>query len=208
MIFHARQGAGQAVEVDTMRVELRTIPDVKLLTPRVFSDARGYFLETWSSRGLRAAGIEAGFVQDNQSLSRQPGVVRGLHFQLPPHAQGKLVRVLAGSILDVAVDIRAGSPTYGRHVAEKLTATGFEQLWIPPGFAHGFQTLEPDTVVAYKVTADYAPSADRGLAFDDPALGIDWPIPAQMAILSDKDRKHPRLCDIARAFVYRELETA
>jgi dTDP-4-dehydrorhamnose 3,5-epimerase len=185
-----------------MQVELGAMPEVTILRPRIFSDPRGYFLETWSARSLKAAGIDAVFVQDNQSLSRHAGVVRGLHFQLPPHAQGKLVRVIAGSIFDVAVDIRAGSPTYGRHVAVKLTATGFEQLWIPPGFAHGFQTLEPETIVAYKVTADYAPAADRGLAFDDTDLAIAWPIPAHMAILSDKDRKHPRLRDLATAFVY------
>ena len=191
-----------------MQVELRAMPEVKLLTPCVFSDPRGYFLETWSKRSLEAVGIDAAFVQDNQSLSRQPGVVRGLHFQLPPHAQGKLVRVIAGSILDVAVDIRAGSPTYGRHVEVKLTATGFEQLWIPAGFAHGFQTLEPDTIVVYKVTADYAPAADRGLAFDDPALGIAWPVPAHMAILAEKDRRHPTLRELETAFVHRALEPA
>lgn len=191
-----------------MQVELQAMPDVKLLMPRVFSDSRGYFLETWSSRALKSAGVQASFVQDNQSLSRQPGVVRGMHYQLPPHAQGKLVRVIAGSIYDVAVDIRTGSPTYGRHVAARLTAAGFEQLWVPAGFAHGFQTLEPDTIVAYKVTADYAPAADRGIAFDDPALAIDWPIPTQRAILSDKDRKHPRLADMPPAFAYKALETA
>lgn len=191
-----------------MQIELHAMPDVKLLTPRVFSDSRGYFLETWSSRALRARGIETGFVQDNQSLSKQAGVIRGLHFQLAPFAQGKLVRVIAGAIYDVAVDIRTGSPTYGKHVAARLTATGFEQLWIPPGFAHGFQTLEPDTIVAYKVTSDYAPSADRGIIFDDPDLAIDWPVSPDPALLSDKDRKHPRLRDMAPAFAYRELETA
>ncbi|KAB2847452.1 MAG: dTDP-4-dehydrorhamnose 3,5-epimerase [Hyphomicrobiaceae bacterium] len=189
-----------------MRVEAMAIPEIKLLLPRVFSDPRGYFLETWSGRALLSAGIDADFVQDNQSLSREPGVVRGLHFQLPPHAQGKLVRVLSGAILDVAVDIRAGSPTFGRHVARELTASGFEQLWIPAGFAHGFQTLEPETIVAYKVTADYAPAADRGLAFDDPDLGIAWPISAGKAILSEKDRKHPRLRDLPKCFTYAPRE--
>ena len=183
-----------------MRVEPQAIVDVKLLTPRVFSDARGYFLETWSRQTLAIAGIGAEFVQDNQSLSRDQGVVRGLHFQLPPHAQGKLVRVLRGAILDVAVDIRTGSPTYGRHVSAVLSAQNMAQLWVPAGFAHGFATLEPDTEVAYKVTAGYAPECDRGLAWDDPALAIAWPVGPLTAILSDKDRRHPRLAELPASF--------
>ncbi|WP_422732923.1 dTDP-4-dehydrorhamnose 3,5-epimerase [Microbaculum marinum] len=149
-----------------------------------------------------AAGVGEPFVQDNHSLSGQAGVIRGLHFQAPPHAQGKLVRVSRGAILDVAVDIRTGSPTYGRHVARELSAENWLQLWVPPGFAHGFCTLVPDTEVQYKVTAYYAPDHDHGLAFDDPALGIDWPVDAADAILSDKDRRHPALSDLPAHFSY------
>lgn len=179
-----------------MHVEQLAIPDVKLITPRIFRDERGFFSETFSARDLAAAGIAASFVQDNHSLSRAKGVVRGLHFQIAPRAQGKLVRVTRGAVLDVAVDIRSGSPTYGRHVATVLSAENWRQLWLPCGFAHGFCTLEPDTEVQYKVTEYYAPECDRGILWNDPALGINWPIAVDSAILSDKDRKHPRLADL------------
>ena len=178
-----------------MDVVATAIADVKLVRPRVFADERGWFAETWSARAFAAAGIAEGFVQDNQSLSRPRGTVRGLHFQTPPMAQGKLVRVLRGAILDVAVDLRRSSPTRGRHVAVELTADG-AQLWVPVGFAHGFCTLVDDTEVFYKVTAPYSPAHDRGLAWDDPALGIPWPVSAAEALLSDKDRRHPRLADL------------
>ena len=178
------------------------IPDVLLITPARFGDARGFFSETYNAAALRAVGIDATFVQDNQSLSRQRGVVRGLHFQTPPHAQGKLVRVLAGRILDVAVDIRVGSPTYGRHVSAELSAENGAQLWVPAGFAHGFCTLAPDSEVFYKVTDYYAPDCDAGICWDDPELNIAWPVGATEAVLSAKDVKLPRLADIGACFTY------
>ena len=178
------------------------IPEVVLITPPIFRDPRGFFSETYNSTMLAAAGIGQAFVQDNHALSRSKGVLRGLHFQIDPHAQGKLVRVVRGAILDVAVDIRRGSPTYGRHVSATLSAENWAQLWVPAGFAHAYCTLEPDTEVIYKVTDFYAPECDRGLAFDDPDLGIAWPIAAAEAILSDKDRRHPRLRDLPAYFTY------
>ena len=181
------------------------IPEVLLLTPKRFGDARGFFSETWNARTFAdATGVEADFVQDNHSLSGEAGVIRGLHFQSPPHEQGKLVRVTRGAILDVAVDIRTGSPTFGKHVARTLSAENWQQLWVPPGFAHGFCTLQADTEVQYKVTGLYAPDHDHGLAFDDPALGIDWPVAADKAVLSDKDRRHPALADLPAYFTYKE----
>ena len=185
-----------------MQMQALAIPEVKLLTPRKFGDDRGFFSETWSRKTMAAQGIDADFVQDNHSLSRAKGVLRGLHFQTAPFAQDKLVRVLRGSIFDVAVDIRRGSPTFGRHVSAVLSAVNWGQLWVPKGFAHGFVTLEPDTEVAYKVTADYAPECDRGLAWDDPALGILWPVPVADDLLAAKDRKHPRLKDLPEHFTY------
>jgi len=178
------------------------IPDIKLVVPTRHRDGRGFFSETYHMRALADAGITAEFVQDNHSLSVAKGVVRGLHFQTAPHAQDKLVHVTRGAILDVAVDIRRGSPTYGRHVAVVLSAENWQQLWVPVGFAHGFCTLEPNTEVLYKVTDYYAPECDRGLAWDDPALGIDWPVAAEAAILSDKDRRHPRLAELPAYFTY------
>lgn len=188
-----------------LTVERTAIPEVLVIEPGRFGDHRGFFSETWSRRGFaEATGIGLEFVQDNHSLSAQRGVIRGLHFQRPPHAQGKLVRVTRGAVLDVAVDIRRGSPTFGRHVAVELSARNWRQLWIPPGFAHGFCTLEPDTEVQYKVTDYYAPDHDLGLAFDDPALGIAWPVPSAEAVLSDKDRRHPVLSDLPDYFGYHE----
>ena len=184
-----------------MQVQSLAIPAVKLITPKIHRDARGFFSETYNAPALaQAAGIELAFVQDNHSLSVDKGVVRGLHFQIAPQAQDKLVRVSRGSILDVAVDVRRGSPTYGKHVSAILSAANWAQLWVPKGFAHGYCTLEPDTEVLYKVTAGYAPDCDRGLAWDDPALGIDWPVAASAAILSPKDTKHPRLSDLPAYF--------
>lgn len=181
-----------------MKVEPLAIPDLLLVEPARFGDARGFFSEVWSHRALAAAGLDVAFVQDNHSLSREVGVVRGLHFQRPPAAQGKLVRVVRGAILDVAVDIRAGSPTYGRHVACVLSAANWKQLWVPRGFAHGFATLEPDTEVLYKVDAYYDHAADAGIRWDDPALGIDWRV--EGPVLSDKDRAAPRLAEIPPPF--------
>lgn len=162
-------------------------------------DDRGVFVETFrrSEFDLVQAGLE--LVQDNLSLSNSVGTVRGLHFQLEPHAQAKLVSVPQGAVLDVAVDIRPGSPTFGRHVALELSAENATQLFVPAGFAHGFCTLRPNTIVAYKVSAYYDGPSDRGLAWDDPALGIDWPVTPEAAQLSPKDRTHPRLAELARS---------
>jgi dTDP-4-dehydrorhamnose 3,5-epimerase len=170
--------------------------DAQLIELQVFADDRGSFSETYNSAKFAALGITHEFVQDNESLSTGAGTVRGLHLQLPPYAQGKLVRAMQGSILDVAVDLRPNSPTYLQHAT--VTLRGEDQLvfWIPPGFAHGFCTLEPGTVVAYKTTALYAPDADRSIRFDDPRLGIDWPVDATAAILSDKDAAAPPLGEI------------
>jgi dTDP-4-dehydrorhamnose 3,5-epimerase len=183
-----------------MLVEPLAIPDVKRIVPKVIADSRGTFAEIYSRRALAAAGLDLDFVQDNQSMSKAKGVVRGLHFQMPPHAQGKLVRVIRGAVFDVAVDLRQGSPTYGRHVSEMLSAENGAQLWVPPGFAHGLCTLEPDTQVIYKLTAHYEPGCDRGLAWDDPALAIAWPVAAGEAILSDRDRNHPTLAELGVVF--------
>jgi dTDP-4-dehydrorhamnose 3,5-epimerase len=171
-----------------MKVETTDLAGVLILTPRVFADDRGFFLETYSHKAMTAAGIPDVFVQDNHALSKDRGVVRGLHLQCPPVPQGKLVRCLRGAILDVAVDVRHGSPTFGRHVAIELTAANHRQLWVPPGFLHGYATLEPDTEVAYKVTGYYAPECDRAVAWNDPALAIAWPVTAAEAILSPKDK--------------------
>ena len=185
-----------------MRIESTAIADAKLVIPRRFADTRGFFVETWNSAALAAAGIAIDFCQDNLSLSRPVGTVRGLHFQRPPLAQAKLVSVLAGRILDVAVDLRRGSPTYGKHVTTELTAEGGEQFVIPIGFAHGFCTLEPDTLVAYKVSAPYSALHDSGLLWNDPALGIDWPVGSEQAILSDKDRKLPGFLEFQSPYEY------
>lgn len=183
-----------------MKVERCAIPDVLLIEPVRHGDARGFFSEVWSRRSLAAHGLDVEFVQDNHAHSAQKGVLRGLHFQRPPSAQGKLVRVARGAILDVAVDIRAGSPTYGQHVAVELSAENWRQLWVPRGFAHGYLTLEPDTEVLYKTDAYYDRAADAGIAWNDPAFGIAWPVETGSVILSDKDRSAPRLADIASPF--------
>jgi dTDP-4-dehydrorhamnose 3,5-epimerase len=151
---------------------------------------------------MAAAGIAAEFVQDNHSLSLEAGTLRGLHFQAPPHVQDKLVRVVHGSVFDVAVDIRFGSPTFGQHVSALLSAENRTQMWIPAGFAHGFCTLEPNTEVIYKVTDYYSPACDRGIQWDDTALGIKWPVDAGKVRLSDKDRRQPALSEMTPAFVF------
>ena len=183
-----------------MKVERLAIPDVILLTPQRFGDSRGFFSETFRVDRVAEAGIDLAFVQDNHSLSRDPGVVRGLHCQLDPHAQGKLVRCVRGAIWDVAVDARQGSPTYGRHVAAELSAENWAQLWVPPGFLHGFCTLQPDTEVIYKVTALYDRASERGVLWDDPDLAIAWPVAPADAVLSDKDRVLPRWADAPALF--------
>ncbi len=169
------------------------LPGMKLVTGRRFEDERGYFVETWSLQAFDALGVSREFVQDNQSLSRRKGTLRGLHFQAAPFAQAKLVRVLAGSILDVAVDLRADSPKKGRWFAVELTASSDAQLYIPRGFAHGFVTLEDDTVVTYKADAPYSPAHDRGIRWDDPDLAIEWPEFADGYVISPKDRSLPTL---------------
>ena len=182
------------------KVERLEIDGLKVLVPDRFRDARGFFSETHSDRAMQDAGIDATFVQENHSLSVDKGVVRGLHFQSGDFAQGKLVRVVRGSILDIAVDIRKGSPTFGRHVRRVLSADNWEQLWIPVGFAHGFCTLEANAEVLYKVTAPYAPSLSHSLLWNDPALGIDWPVTPAEAILSPKDAEAPTLAELPSYF--------
>ncbi|RSB42226.1 dTDP-4-dehydrorhamnose 3,5-epimerase [Brevundimonas sp. 357] len=172
-----------------------------LRAPR-FGDARGWFMETYSEARARAAGFDVHFVQDNQSFSANTGTIRGLHFQRPPHAQAKLVRCVRGSIMDYAVDLRRGSPTYGKWVGAKLTAEGGEQLFVPVGFGHAFITLEPDVEVAYKVTDVYAPDCDGGIVWNDQTINIDWPLPASGAILSDKDKILPTLAEFDSPFEY------
>ena len=176
------------------------IPAVKRVVPKRFGDTRGWFCETYRADTLERAGITRAFMQDNQSFSAPRGTVRGLHFQVAPCPQAKLVRVLQGAILDVAVDLRGGSPTYGRHVAVTLDADAGEQIYIPHGFAHGFCTLTPDVMVVYKVDSYYSPAHDRALAWNDPALGIDWPVAEAEALLSDKDRRAPRLSELGAVF--------
>ncbi|WP_210528797.1 dTDP-4-dehydrorhamnose 3,5-epimerase [Rubellimicrobium arenae] len=185
-----------------MQIDDTALPGVKVLTPRRFEDARGWFSETWNRETLRGRGIDLDFVQDNHSLSRPAGTVRGLHFQRPPRAQDKLVRVVAGAILDVAVDARKGSPTYGRWVAEELSAENGRQLLVPIGFLHGFVTLRPDTQVVYKCSDVYAPDCDGAIAWDDPTLAIDWSIDPATAVLSDKDRVAPRFADWDSPFTW------
>lgn len=184
----------------TVDVVATAIAEVKIITPKKFGDDRGFFSEVYNADAFARAGIDLAFVQDNHSWSAKRGTVRGLHFQSPPFAQDKLVRVIRGAVLDVAVDIRKSSPTYGQHVAVELSAANWRQLLVPIGFAHGFCTLEDDTEVIYKVTNRYSKDHDLGLAFDDPDLAIAWPVSADAAITSDKDRKHPRLADFTTPF--------
>jgi dTDP-4-dehydrorhamnose 3,5-epimerase len=185
-----------------MELTTTQIPGVLSLKPRYFHDARGYFVETYNVRAAREAGLDAEFVQDNQTLSRKRGTVRALHFQVPPRVQAKLVRVLRGSVYDVAIDLRLGSPSYGKWVAATLTAQGGEQLFVPRGFAHGYCTLEDGTEVAYKVDDYYAPECEQGVVWDDPTLAIGWPVAPTDAVLSDKDRRLPRFADFASPFHY------
>lgn len=165
------------------------------ISPRKFGDDRGFFSETYNAKSFAEAGIDLTFVQDNHSYSAAKGVVRGLHYQLPPFAQDKLVRVTRGAILDVAVDIRKSSPTFGKWVALEVSAEKWNQILVPKGFAHGFMTLVENTEVIYKVTDYYSPEHDRSIRFDDPAIGIDWPLPSSGVQLSDKDQKAPLFAD-------------
>ncbi|ATR19528.1 dTDP-4-dehydrorhamnose 3,5-epimerase (plasmid) [Roseomonas sp. FDAARGOS_362] len=183
-----------------LEIESTTLPEVRILRPKRFGDHRGFFSEVYNRARFAEAGIDIDFMQDNHSLSADVGTVRGLHFQSPPFAQDKLVRVVRGAILDIVVDIRRSSPNFGRHVSVELSAENWAQLLVPIGFAHGFCTLQPDSEVIYKVSAHYAPENDHGLAWDDPDLGIEWPVTKEAAILSAKDRQHPRLADLPLYF--------
>ncbi|MBV9054654.1 MAG: dTDP-4-dehydrorhamnose 3,5-epimerase [Hyphomicrobiales bacterium] len=176
------------------------IPDVKIIRPIKQGDARGFFSETYNLREYAAAGLELPFVQDNHSLSAQVGTVRGLHYQSPPFAQGKLVRVVRGRIFDVALDIRRSSPSFGQHVTAEISAEAWNQIFVPVGFAHGFVTLEPDTEVVYKVTNYYAREHDHGILWNDPALQIKWPFVEREVMVSEKDRANPRLADAVNLF--------
>lgn len=183
-----------------MQVTGTAIDGVLLLSSVRHEDERGYFLESFRLSALEAAGVRAAFVQDNESCSRTRGTLRGLHFQLPPRAQGKLVRVVRGAVLDVAVDLRRASATFGQHVAVELSAEAANQLWVPPGFAHGVCTLVPETIIVYKVTDYWSPQHERTLRFDDPALGIAWPFPADSLLLNARDKLAPALAELDAYF--------
>jgi dTDP-4-dehydrorhamnose 3,5-epimerase len=180
-----------------MDVQELELPGVKLVTPRRFSDQRGFFMEIWSDRLFREKVCDVPFVQDNHSYTLHPGTIRGLHFQREPFAQGKFVRVVQGAVFDVVVDIRPGSATYGQHLTMRLDAEDGTQLWVPPGFLHGFCTLEPQTAVCYKVTNYYSQKHDAGVLWNDPDLGIAWPATAGDAVLSEKDRVLPLFRELA-----------
>lgn len=183
-----------------LEVTSTAIPEVKVIVPARHSDPRGFFSEVYSKKAFEAAGLNLDFVQDNHSFSAEKGVLRGLHYQAPPYAQDKLVRVTRGSILDVAVDLRRGSKTFKRHVSVILGAELWNQLLVPKGFAHGFCTLEANTEVLYKVTGYYHPECDCGIAWNDPELEIEWPFPPQATILSNKDRSLPLLSEAGELF--------
>jgi dTDP-4-dehydrorhamnose 3,5-epimerase len=186
----------------------KELPGVRVITPRRHADVRGFFSEVWREDALQHAGLKCRFVQENHALSREKGTVRGLHFQIGKAAQGKLLRCTRGSILDVAVDIRRGSPTFARHMATLLSAENWKQLYVPVGFAHGYCTLDPDTEVIYKVTAYYDPNSERGVAWNDPAIGIKWPVDPKEAVLAERDRALPLLADLPDFFPYSEFPNA
>lgn len=187
-----------------MQIDASPLQGVLVLTPARFMDARGFFSESWNQKLLAGHGIRIDFVQDNHSLSKHKGTVRGLHFQTPPHAQAKLVRCGRGALWDVAVDIRTGSPTYGQHFGTELSAENGRQLLIPAGFAHGFITLQDDTEIVYKCSDYYAPDCDRALAHDDPAIGIEWGGSRAKRILSEKDASAPALAAVTSPFIYED----
>jgi dTDP-4-dehydrorhamnose 3,5-epimerase len=191
-----------------VKIEPLSIPEVLAITPTKHGDERGFFSEVYRHDALANYGVDLPFIQDNHVLSAARGVLRGLHFQVAPSAQGKLIRCTRGAVLDVAVDIRGGSPTFGRHVSIELSAINWRQVWVPRGFAHGYVTLEPDCEVIYKVTSYYDPASERGLAWDDPALAIDWWLPVDQLTLSPKDRANPILADLEAAFSYVDRRSA
>ena len=199
---HTKDGIVACVAGGTMEVVATEFPDVKIIRPRRFGDQRGFFSETYNKRAFAEAGINLEFIQDNHSLSRDRGTVRGLHFQIPPFAQDKLVRVVRGAVLDAVVDLRKGSPTFGKHLTVVLSTQDWNQIFIPVGFAHGFCTLEPDTELIYKVTNYYAPKYERGVIWDDPDLAIRWPVTEAEATLSERDRVFPRFSELQDTFVY------
>jgi dTDP-4-dehydrorhamnose 3,5-epimerase len=183
-----------------VKVEALEIADVKLITPPRFRDARGFFSETWKKSAFAEAGIPGPFIQDNHAVSTGVGVLRGLHCQIGPNAQGKLVRCLKGAIYDVAIDVRHGSPTFGKYVGAEISADNWAQIWVPVGFLHAYCTLTDETEVIYKVTAAYDKPAERGVIWNDPDIGINWPVAADQVILSDKDKVLPRLRDLPVLF--------
>tara|TARA_R110002124_G_scaffold274973_1_gene445115 strand:- start:14467 stop:15147 length:681 start_codon:yes stop_codon:yes gene_type:complete len=189
-----------SAQMELMQLKRSEIEDVYEITPARHGDARGYFSETFREDWFRANVADVDFVQENQSLSQQAGVVRGLHFQTEPHPQGKLVGCLSGAIFDVVVDIRKGSRTFGQWTSFRLSAEEGNQLWVPAGFLHGFCTLEPDCLVSYKVTSYYSRDADKGVRWDDPAIGINWPDVADPTLLSPKDRTQPLLSELPDYF--------
>ena len=188
-----------------MKIVTTAFPGLLIIEPRVFDDSRGYFYESYNEKNFHQAGIPTHFVQDNQALSSY-GVVRGLHFQLPPHAQAKLIRAIQGSILDVVVDIRKGSPTYGQSFSIELSAENKKQFFIPKGFAHGYSVLSPTAEVMYKCDAFYSPASEGGIIYNDPALNIDWQIPEVDRIISEKDKLYPTLSESQNTFVFAQSE--
>jgi dTDP-4-dehydrorhamnose 3,5-epimerase len=185
-----------------MQIRRLALEGVIEVIPHKFGDARGFFSETYSRKSFADAGIDIEWVQDNQSFSAEKSVLRGLHFQVAPFAQDKLVRILHGSIFDVVVDLRSGSPTYGKWLSCVLSSDAWNQLLVPKGFAHGFVTLEPNVEVLYKVSAPYSPSCDRAIRWNDPAIGIEWPLEGREPVLSAKDAAAPFLADIAEQFSF------
>jgi dTDP-4-dehydrorhamnose 3,5-epimerase len=178
------------------------LPAVRVILPRRQRDARGFFSEVWREDAMTGAGIDLRFIQENHALSCTTGTVRGLHFQVGKSAHAKLIRCPRGSILDVAVDIRRGSPTYGRHAAVVLSDENWKQCYVPAGFAHGYCTLQPNTEVIYKVTAYYDPSSERGVAWNDPEIGIVWPVAPELAVMTERDRTFPRLAELPEFFAF------
>lgn len=187
-------------------IQSTKLPEVKIITPRKFGDDRGFFSEVWNKQTLKTAGITEEFMQDNHAFSAEKGTVRGLHYQSSPKAQGKLVRVIRGAVMDVAVDIRVGSPTFGAHVAVELSAENWRQLWVPAGFAHGYCTLTSDVEFLYKVTNDYSPDHEQGIIWNDPALGINWEISVDQVHLSEKDIVLPTLANQPNLFEYGDFK--